>query len=98
MGGGGSCEWRYNLCENGQTYKGSYTRVKAHILHEGVKCVDVCAHIINLEVRATFEKEHNDAQKLKEQRNNIGIGSDTHLAASNKPRIVHETRKRRGTA
>jgi hypothetical protein len=95
MGGGGSCEWRCNLCENGKTYKGSYTRVKAHILHEGVKGVDVCAHTRNPKVRATFEKEHNDAQKLKEQRSNIGIGSNTHLAASNEPRIVHEARKRR---
>jgi hypothetical protein len=34
-------------------------------LHEGVKGTDVCAHIKNLEVRATFEKEHNDAQKLR---------------------------------
>jgi hypothetical protein len=35
MGGGGSCEWRCNLCKSEKTFKGSYTRVKAHILHEG---------------------------------------------------------------
>jgi hypothetical protein len=62
MGGGGSCEWRCNLCENVKTYKDYYTRVKAHFLHEGVKGVDVCAHTRNPEVRATFQKEHNDAQ------------------------------------
>jgi ribosomal protein L31 len=77
------------------TYKGSYTRVKAYILHEGVKGVDVCAHTRDPAVRATFEKEHNDAQTLKEKRSNIGISSNTHLAASSKRKIIHETRKRR---
>jgi hypothetical protein len=53
-GGGGSWEWKCNLCKSEKTFKGSYTRVKAHILHEGVKGVDVCAHTKNLEVRAAF--------------------------------------------
>jgi hypothetical protein len=34
MGGGDSCEWRCNLCNNGKIYKGSYTRVKIHNLHK----------------------------------------------------------------
>ena len=66
--GGGSWEWRCNLCNNGKIYKGSYTRVKAHILHEGAKGVDVCGHTKNPEARAEFNREHNDAMKLKEQR------------------------------
>jgi len=45
---GGSWEWRCNLCKKDKTFKGSYTRVKAHILHEGVKGVDVCAFTRNL--------------------------------------------------
>jgi hypothetical protein len=72
MGNESSCEWRCNLCNNGKIYKGSYTRVKAHIFHEWVKGVDVHAHTRNTEVGAKFDKENNDAQKLKEQRSNIG--------------------------
>ena len=97
--GGGSWEWRCNLCNNGKIYKGSYTRVKAHILHEGVKGVDVCGHTKNPEERAKFNREHNDAMRLKEQRSKFGksdIGN-TRLAATSEPRIVHEARKRRAT-
>lgn len=46
-------------------------------------------------MRAKFNKEHNHALRLKEQRSNVGIGSNTCLVASNEPRIVHEARKRR---
>jgi len=48
-------------------------------------------------VRAKFEKEHNDAQRLKDQRSNIGTRSNTCLVASSEPRISHEARKRRPT-
>jgi hypothetical protein len=58
MGGGGaSWEWRGNLCKIKKTFKGSYTRVKAHILHEGVKGVEACALTKNPEVRATLKVE-----------------------------------------
>jgi hypothetical protein len=40
-----------------------------------------------------YEKEHNDAQRLKDQGSNIG--SNTCLVISSEPRIVDEARKRR---
>jgi hypothetical protein len=95
MGGGGSCEWRCNICEDVKTYKSFYARVKVHILHEGVKGVDVCAHTKNPEVRGTFEKEHNDAPKLKDQRSKVGMGNNPHMGVRNESRIAHEARKRR---
>jgi hypothetical protein len=49
MGGGeGSWEWRCNLCKIEKTFKASYTRVKAHILHERVQGVKGCAFTKNL--------------------------------------------------
>ena len=62
MGSGGTWEWKCNLCKNEKTFQGSYTRVKAHILHEEIKGIDVCAHTKNAEVRAKFKKESVDAQ------------------------------------
>jgi len=62
-------------------------------LHEGIKCVDVCAHTKNPKVRVTLEKEHNYAQKLKNQRSKIGFGRNPHLATSNKPRTFHEAKE-----
>ena len=101
MGGGrGSWEWRCNLCKNEKSFKGSYTRVKAHILHEGVKGVEGCAFTKNPEVRDSFKREHDDAQRLKEHRAKIGMGGTsklppTTLVTINEPRIVHEAGKRR---
>jgi hypothetical protein len=102
MGGsGGSWEWMCNLCKNEKAFKGSYTRVKAHILHERVQGVEGCSFTKNPEVRATFKREHDDAQRLKEHRAKIGMGGTSKhtpsLGASNEPRIVHEARKRRAT-
>jgi hypothetical protein len=73
-GGGGSWERRCNLCKIEKTFKGSYTRVKAHILHEVGKGVEACAFTKNSEVRATFKREHDDAQRLKDHRAKIGMG------------------------
>ena len=46
-----------------------------------------------------FHKEHDDAQKIKDNRAKIAMhGSSKHppsLGVSNEPRIVHEARKRR---
>jgi hypothetical protein len=96
--GGGSWEWKCNLCKKDKTFKGSYTRVKAHILHEG-KGIDGCPHTLDLQVRDKFHKEHDDAQKIKDNRAKIAMhGSNKHppsLGVSNEPRIVHEARKRR---
>jgi hypothetical protein len=98
-GGGGSLEWRCNLCKIEKIFKGSYTRVKAHILHERVQGVEGCAFTKNPEVRATFKREHDDAQRLKEHIAKIGMGGTSKhtpsLSASNEPRIFHEVRKRR---
>ena len=96
--GGGSWEWKCNLCKKDRTFKGSYTRVKAHILHEG-KGIEGCPHTLDLQVRDRFHKEHDDAQKIKDNRAKIAMhGSSKHplsLGVSNEPRIVHEARKRR---
>jgi hypothetical protein len=96
--GGGSWEWKCNLCKKDRTFKGSYTRVKAHILHEG-KGIEGCPHILDLQVRDKFHKEHDDAQKVKDNRAKIAMhGNSKHppsLGVSNEPMIVHEARKRR---
>ena len=57
MGSSGMWKWKCNLCKNEKTFKGSYTRVKANILNEEIKGIDVCAHTKNAEVRARFKKE-----------------------------------------
>lgn len=99
MPGGGSWEWRCNLCKSSKTYKGSYTRIKAHILHEGVKVVDVCSHTRTLKARARYKQEHDDAQRLEEKRAKLSMGgfANTRLATSSsrEPLIVYEARKRR---
>jgi hypothetical protein len=95
---GGSWEWRCNLCKKDKTLKGSYTRVKAHILHEG-KGIEGCPHTLDLQVRNKFQKEHDDAQTIKDNRAKIAMhGTRKHppsLGVSNEPRIVHEARKKR---
>jgi hypothetical protein len=75
--------------QNRQDLQGLLDKSEVPIL----KGVDVCAHTRKLKVRAQYEKEHDDAQRLKNQRSNIG--STTHFAASSKPRIFHEAKKRR---
>jgi len=47
MGSSGMWKWKCNLCKNVKTFKGSYTRVKAHILNEEIKGINVCAHTKN---------------------------------------------------
>jgi hypothetical protein len=96
--GGGSSEWKCNLCTKDKTFKGSYTSVKAHILHEG-KGIKGWPHTLDLQVKDIFHKEHDDAQKIKDNRAKIAMhGSSKHppsLGVSNEPMIVHEARKRR---
>jgi hypothetical protein len=50
-------------------------------------------------VRDKFQKDHDDAQKIKDNRVKIARhGTNKHLSSldvSNEPRIVHEARKRR---
>jgi hypothetical protein len=52
--GGGSWEWRCNLCKKDRNFKGSYTRVKAHILHER-KGIEGCHHTLDPQVRDRFQ-------------------------------------------
>ena len=70
-------------------------------MHEQVQGVEGCSFTRNPEVRATFKREHDDAQRLKEHRAKIGMGGTSKhtpsLGASNEPRIVHEAKKRRAT-
>jgi hypothetical protein len=67
-------------------------------LHEG-KRIEGCPHTLDLQVRDKFHKEHDDAQKIKDNRAKIAMhGSTKHppsLGVSNEPRIVHEAMKRR---
>ena len=67
-------------------------------MHEG-KGIEGCPHTLDLQVRDRFHKEHDDAQKIKDNRAKIVIhGSSKHppsLGVSNEPRIVHEARKSR---
>ena len=67
-----------------------------------MKGVDVCSHTSNPEIRAKYKNEHDDAQRVKDQKAKLAAqshgGTSTHtirLAASYQPRIVQEARKRR---
>jgi hypothetical protein len=51
--GGALWEWKCNLCKKDKTFKGSYRRVKAHILHGG-KVFEGCPHTLVLQVRDKF--------------------------------------------
>ena len=89
MHGGGTWEWRCNLCTNDETYKGSYTRVRAKYTN-------------NPDVRAKYRREHDDSERVKDQRSKLSTQSrggtsiaTTCLATSSDPRIVQEARKRR---
>jgi hypothetical protein len=94
--GGGSWEWKCNLCKKDKTFKGSYTRVKAHILHEG-KGIEGCPHTLDLQVRDKFHKEHDDAQKIKDNRPQISMhGSSRHppsLGVSNELKLFMKQRR-----
>jgi hypothetical protein len=50
-------------------------------------------------VRDRFHKQHDDAQKINDNREKIAMHSSIkhppYLGVSNEPRIVHEARKRR---
>jgi hypothetical protein len=45
--GGGSWEWKCKLCKKDKTFKGSYTRFKAHIFHEE-KGIEGFPHTLDL--------------------------------------------------
>ena len=88
-GGGGSWEWRCTLCNI--TYKGSYPRVKAHLLHGGGQGILGCTKTADPLVRRAYQREQDEADGTKRRH-------DEHTQATSnvEPRIVVEVRKRRG--
>ena len=62
-GGGGSWEWRCTLCN--LSYKGSYPRVKAHLLHETGKGIEGCQKTSDPSDRRKYEIEQDEADRLK---------------------------------
>jgi hypothetical protein len=62
-GGGGSWEWRCTLCNN--TYKGSYPRVKAHLLHGGGQGILGCTKTSDPLVRRAYQREQDEADGTK---------------------------------
>ena len=65
-GGGGSWEWKCTLC-NG-LFKGSYPRVKAHLLHETRKGVDSCLATRDPIKRRKYQAEKDDADRTRDLR------------------------------
>ena len=49
------------LCKVDKIFKGSYTRLRAHILRENAQGVDVCKHTSDPTARARYDKEAEDA-------------------------------------
>ena len=93
-GGGGSWEWRCTLCNN--TYKGSYPRVKAHLLHGGGQGIASCKKKTDALVRRAYQREQDEADWIK--RRHEELTQATPQAPPNiEPRIVVEARKRRAT-
>ena len=87
-GGGGSWEWRCTLCNN--TYKGSYPRVKAHMLHVGGQGILGCTKTSDPLVRRAYQREQDEADGTKRRNDDL-----TQAPSNIEPRIVAEARKRR---
>jgi len=87
-GGGGSWEWRCNLCNN--TYKGSYPRVKAHLLHGGGQGISGCTKTVDPLARRAYQREQDEADDTKRRHDDL-----TQVPSNIEPRIVAEARKRR---
>jgi len=85
--GGGSWEWRCNLCNN--SYKGSYPRVKAHLLHGGGHGISGCTKTADPLARRAYQREQDEANGTKRRYD------DLTQAPCIEPRIVAEARKRR---
>ena len=87
-GGGGSWEWRCNLCNN--TYKGSYPRVEAHLLHGGGQGISGCTKTSDPLVRRAYQREQDEANGTRRRHDEL-----TQAPSNIEPRIVAEARKRR---
>lgn len=84
---------RCTLC-NGM-YKGSYPRVRAHLLHEMRKGIDSCMKTDDPVERRKYEIKQEEADRVK--RRHDQLSNDTHQAPNIEPRIVQEARKRKAT-
>jgi len=89
-GGGGSWEWRCNLCH--LLYKGSYPRVKAHLLHDAGKGVEHCSKTIDPVERRKYQSEQDEADRLKIRHEQLAQA--TPQAPNIEPMIVQHARKR----
>ena len=83
-GGGGSWEERCNLCNN--SYKGSYPRVKAHLLHEGGQGIASCTKTTNPLMRRAYQREQDEADGIK--RRHEELSQATQAPPNVEPRIV----------
>ena len=92
-GGGGSWEWRCNRCSN--SYKGSYPRVKAHLLHGGGQGIAGCTKTSDPVARREYQREQDQVDGIKRKHDDFSQAAKNQ--ANNEPRIVIEARKRRGT-
>ena len=91
-GGSDSWEWKCTLC-NG-LFKGSYPRVKAHLLHETEKGVDSCPVTRDPVERRKYHAEKDEADKTKRRQDMLSNVAPP--APTSDLRIVQEVRKRRG--
>ena len=97
--GGGSWEWRCNLCNN--TYKGSYPRVKAHLLHGGGQGISGCTKTSDPLARRAYQREQDEVDGIKRRLDELSQATPqaTPQAPSNiEPRVVVKARKRRASA
>ena len=85
-GGGGSWEWRCNLCKS--QYKGSYPRVKAHFLHESGKGIENCPKTNDPVERRKYQSEQDEADKLKRKHDQLSNATPQAPDPSIEPRIV----------
>ena len=90
-GGGGSWEWRCNLCH--LPYKGSYPRVKAHLLHDTGKGIEHYSKTNDPVERRKYQSEHDEVDMLK--RRHEQLGQATPQAPNIEPMIVQHAKKRR---
>eukprot|EP00253_Pinus_taeda_P002383 PITA_02383 len=86
--GGGSWEWRCNLCNN--LYKGSYPRVKAHLLHGGGQGIVGYTKTTDPLARRAYQREQDEVDGTKRRHDDL-----TQAPSNIEPRILAEARKRR---
>ena len=86
-GGGGSWEWRRTLCNN--SYKGSYPRVKTHILQGGGQGIASCMITSDPMARMEYQREQDHADGIKRKHDDF---SQAKNPANIEPRDRKSTR------